>query len=370
MSVGLYDMDMSTYTLVPPNLEIMKLSTYFKHKGEVVVLAPSFSPERNTQFFLRKDYDDGNYPVGIEKCEYGGLAFTKNIYVPLPIEIERCAPDPYIYNRLEPVFMTMPKYRQKIYKDIFAAEHLRLSLDGKTIWPEYRKQFRCLVGARSIIYHDYNLGDVAGAFDEVKRTLEIAKRTTIPVRLGTKFPIQVTDGKEICKWASLPTNSVFFGLQFNGLMDNESLMAYAKAHYERVAYTEMKYNITYGWSSQDDFVIRGLPQILRQIIFSRIHRACFSLIYEDGFFIDQKWTEVIDMLNKYMRSGVETPINIDLGNDTVYNFARVLVKEPWRYKTLDVHKMREIFVFVREKQPDLFKDFYECSYNSMEGILK
>ena len=29
MSVGLYDMDMATYTLVPFNLELMKLSAYY-----------------------------------------------------------------------------------------------------------------------------------------------------------------------------------------------------------------------------------------------------------------------------------------------------------------------------------------------------
>lgn len=367
MSVGLYDMDMATYTLVPPNLEIMKLSTWYKRKGEVVVLTPTFSPERNSKFIVRKDYDDGNFPKGIMDVEYGGLAFTNNKYVPLPIEIEQCQPDPTIYQRLEGKFMMMPKYRQKVYKDIFNAEHLRLSLDEKTIWPDYRKQFKCLVGARSVIYHDYNLGSVEGAFNEVKRTLEIAKRTTIPVRLGTKFPIQVSSGADLINWASLPTNSVFFGMQFNGMIDNESLMTYAKMDCDRVAYTQMKYNVTRGWSSENEFVMYGLPQILRQVIFSRTYRACFSLMYDDGFFVDKTWEDVIKMIDMYSRSGLD--INIDLGNDTVFNFASVVVEKPKLYKTLTVQRMRELFAFVRERQPALFKDFYECSYNSMKGVL-
>lgn len=370
MSIGLYDMDMSTYTLVPPNLEIMKLSTYYKRKGEIVVLAPTFSPERNTRFILRKDYDDGNYPKGITEVEYGGLAFTKNVYVPLAPEIEMCPPDPHIYDRMGPVFEMMAPQRRKIYKDIFNAEHLRLSLDGKKIWPLYRKQFRCLVGARSVIYHDPNLGCVEGAFEEVKRTLELAKTTSIPVRLGTKFPIQVTNGEDLLNWSGLPTNSVFYGLRFNGIIDNESFMLYAKSFKERAVYTQMQYNVTHGWSSEDDFVTYGLPQILRQIIFSRIYRACFSLIYDDGFFVDKMWVEVIKMLDMYIRSGVEQPINIDLGNDTVFNFASVLVDKPRFYKVLTTQQAREIFTFVREKQPGLFKDFYECSYNSMQGVLK
>ena len=47
MSVGLYDMDMATYTLVPFNLELMKLSAYYKKKREVVILSPIFTPERH-----------------------------------------------------------------------------------------------------------------------------------------------------------------------------------------------------------------------------------------------------------------------------------------------------------------------------------
>ena len=75
MSIGLYDMDIATYTLVPYNLEIMKLSAYYKKKREIVVLSPSFTPERHQKFFLRKDYDDGNFPLELnvtKNLEYGG----------------------------------------------------------------------------------------------------------------------------------------------------------------------------------------------------------------------------------------------------------------------------------------------------------
>ena len=75
MSIGLYDMDMATYTLVPFNLELMKLSAYYKKKREVVILSPSLTPDRHQKFFLRKDYDDGNFPMGLEKVpnlDYGG----------------------------------------------------------------------------------------------------------------------------------------------------------------------------------------------------------------------------------------------------------------------------------------------------------
>ena len=83
MSVGILDADLTKYILVPFNLEVMKLSAYYKKKGEIVVLAPSFTPERNTKFIYRKDYDDGEYPLALtttKNVEYGGLAFSNNVY--------------------------------------------------------------------------------------------------------------------------------------------------------------------------------------------------------------------------------------------------------------------------------------------------
>lgn len=47
MSIGIMDADMSEYILVPFNLEVMKLSAYYKRRGEVVILAPGFTPERH-----------------------------------------------------------------------------------------------------------------------------------------------------------------------------------------------------------------------------------------------------------------------------------------------------------------------------------
>lgn len=92
MSIGIMDADMANYTLVPFNLEAMKIASYYKKKGEIVILSPSFTPDRHQKFFFRKDYEDGNYPFGLMRTpnvEYGGLAFSNNIYQPLPLEIER-----------------------------------------------------------------------------------------------------------------------------------------------------------------------------------------------------------------------------------------------------------------------------------------
>lgn len=171
MSIGIMDADISTYVLVPFNLEAMKLSAYYKKKGELVVLSPSFTPQRHEKFFYRKDYNDGDYPINLlreQNVEYGGLAFSNNIYQPLPIEIERMVPDTSIYQKMESVIMgTKSPQRKKIFQNMMTAEHCRLSLDGKTVWPDYWRQFNNLPTARNIIFHDYDLGAIDGAFEAV-----------------------------------------------------------------------------------------------------------------------------------------------------------------------------------------------------------
>ena len=155
MSIGLYDVDMSTYTLVPFNLELMKLSAYYKKKREVVILSPSFTPERHQKFFLRKDYDDGQFIPGLEKVqnlEYGGYAFTNGIYAPLPPEIEVMRADTSLYENMEKTIISAKgRDTRKIFRNMMEAEHCRISLDGKTIWEDYPKQFKFLKTARNLM---------------------------------------------------------------------------------------------------------------------------------------------------------------------------------------------------------------------------
>ena len=82
MSIGIMDADISAYTLVPFNLEVMKLAAYYRKNKEIVILAIQ-AVFRHQKFFYRKDYNDGNFPDGLlntKNVEYGGLAFSNNVY--------------------------------------------------------------------------------------------------------------------------------------------------------------------------------------------------------------------------------------------------------------------------------------------------
>ena len=379
MSVGIMDADMSAYLLVPFNLEVMKLSAYYKRKGEIVVLSPSFTPHRNTKFIYRKDYDDGDFPRGLTtygNVDYGGLAFSHNKYQPLPLEIERMKPDTSIYEKMESKILgPATSERRKIYNNMIEAEHCRLSLDGKTIWPEYTKQFKNLKQARNLMIHDYDLGAIDGAFEEVQKILARARTDGWATRVGMKFPVQVSKGEDLLKWSTLRSNSTFYSMRFNGVIDDESFVEWVNRNHERAVYSQMEYHVTPSWYDENHFIEHLLPKILRQVIFSRRYRVSFLLTYDEGFFTDPRWEEVIRLFNFYHTSFLgeaEAVFYKKLENDTLYDFAAHTMKKPYGTygkDAMSIDDVRKIFAFVREHNYPLFKEFYECNVRSLGGKL-
>ena len=51
MSVGIYDQDSIIYTHAPLNLEVMKISAYWKSQKQVVKLATDFCPQKYGSFY-------------------------------------------------------------------------------------------------------------------------------------------------------------------------------------------------------------------------------------------------------------------------------------------------------------------------------
>ena len=293
MSIGIMDADMSAYTLVPFNLEVMKLSAYYKKRGELVVLSPSFTPEKHQKFFFRKDYDDGEYPINLLRAQnvtYGGLAFSNNTYQPLPMDIEMVKPDTSIYGKMESVIMgTSSPQRKKIFSNMMEAEHCRLSLDGKTIWPDFHRQFKFLKSARNLMLHDYDLGKVENSFETVQEILQRARTDGWATRVGMKFPIQISDGQSLLNWSSIKSNSTFYSLKYDGVIDDEPFLEWIGKCREKAVYSQMEYHVTAPWYDPNHFVEILLPKILRQIIISRSYRVFFSLKYDEGFFPDPMW---------------------------------------------------------------------------------
>lgn len=383
MSIGIYDMDLDTYTFVPYNLEAMKISAYYKRKREIVILSPSLTPERHEKFFIRKDYDDGNFPTKsllLPNVEYGGLAFSNNVYKPLPIEIEKMRPDTTLYERMEKrIKYTDQKnqaIRDKIYLNLSTGEHMRLSLDGKTVWPEYGRQFKNLQGARDLIIHDYDLGHVEGALSEVKSIMARARNDGWATRLGMKFPVSIYTGEDLLGWTSLKPNSTFYSLCYKGLIPPKEFYIYAGSCKEQAAYSQMEYYVDYGCSDEDDFVKNRLRQIFRQVIIARSYRSFFSLKYSENFFKNKEWEKVIQLFNAFlhsMKTLTQARYFRIIADDSMYKFACSFSERPsdwYIHKIFTISEVREIFNFVRENYYPLFQDFYECTFNTIQEEIK
>lgn len=379
MSIGIMDGDILNYAYTPFNLEVMKLSAYYKKKGEVVTLAPKFTPKKHSKLFYRKDYDDGIYPpkLGAQiNVEYGGHAFSGVHYIPLDSSIEKCKPDTYIYSKLKGKVLTYKEglNNKPIFDNMMKAEHCRLSLDGKTIWGDYERQIQDISDAYWVFFHDWDLNKIENSFEEISRLLARGRALrNAKTRICTKFPIQVDNGEDLLKWFSLNSSKNFYTVRYDGIMEPEVFGEWIDLIKQNKLYAQLEYHVTAERYEPNDFVENLLPKIFRQVIISRSHMVFFSLIYDKGYFPDERWELVIDLFNQYHNSYIyhfNTNYFNVIGDDTLYDFARNIDEIPRLIKARKVitkQEIREIFAFVREYNYPLFKDFYECSANKLLG---
>lgn len=374
MSIGLYDQDMATYALVPFNLELMKLAAYYKKKRQIVVLSRRFCPERYEKFFLQKDYDDDIFipnTATTPNLSYGGLAFTDNIYKPMAREIEICKPDTSIYERFEKeIGEENDQKRKTIFRAMYNANHCRISLDGKSVWKDYRLQLKEIRPNSLIFFHDYNLGNIEGALAEIQKLITDADVSTLP-RIGAKFPITTSNEKEFLEWTQLPQSSIFFTLQFRGVMSDENFSRFLEL--EVSSWQRIEYNITAEASSEEDFIKNDLSKILRQVIFSRRFSKHFLLKYDKDFFMNKEWEKVVHLICDYANTSYPSQTITLMGaelKDCLFQYARSLPNERC-HDNIDFSRKdaRALFEFVRKNNYPLFKEFYECTTDSLEGGL-
>lgn len=374
MSIGIYDADVANYTLVPFNLECMKISTYYKNRGEIVVMSPEFTPERHRKFFFRKDYEDGRYPPQLtqDNINYGGLALTNNIYKPLPLPVERLRPDVRLYEKYEDAFKQQGNRGATIYSQLMRSEHIRLSLDGKTLWSDYGTQFKNLAVAPYVILHDYNLGAVKGSYEAIQDILKRGRHDRFHTRIGMKFPVQVNTGEDLLKWSSLPAFTIFYSLSYNGIIPDKAFLPWVGYLRSRAVFKEIEYNVTRGSLTENRFIIDGLPKILEQVTISRSHRVFFSLKYDKDFFSDKRWCQVLDLFNFYMNSlkGTCAQFFRAVPEDTIAKFIRSFSPKflaKYQGKSFTAAEAGNIVAFIANTHPVLFEKIQNCSAKSLGG---
>lgn len=363
MSYGLYDYDMTKYIHVPFNLELMKIASYYKSKREIVTLSPTYSPNMYKHFIIRKDYNDGIFDLSLTKhknVEYGGMAFHPGLYVPLDIDIETSVPDTSIYYRMQKPFCSN-KGLTSFFKTMMKANHLRFSLDGKTIWPSYEKQLNVTDSRTAIFIHDYDLGKVEGAQDLLRDLLKDFSTAGDGQRIGMKFPIQTYTDEELLDWASFKPMGRYFSVQFNGLLKAGTLKELMDITKGTSSMRQLTYDPTYG-CDYDTFINERIFDVFHQASFLHTARIKIPLIYDKKFFRDERWARIIDLFNYYQGALLrmsKARAELKRGRDSLYNFACMLQDRNRCEDYMTQSEARELFQFVRENNYELFREFYE-----------
>ena len=361
MSYGLYDADLQFYPNPFYNLELMKISSYYKHKKEIVGLSPDFSPQRYSNFIVRQDFYNPHTEIYKgNNIVYGGRAFDGEKYKPLPLEIEVMKPDISLYYKI--------KQRDTKWNNVSAlstmrrAEHIRLSLDGETIWQDFEKQLRHEKNCFGVIFHDYNLNQIDGAYDLIKEELPNWISHRGGRKIGMKFPIQVDNKIDLCKWLSFKPINIYFSLHHNGLITNSYIPELMEVK-ELNTFKQASMNISNSYTSEE-LINGGIQRIFRTIINLRSHGLVFPLIYNENILVDNNWKMVMKLIARYNK-------HLVIGYDqeyfrrvepfeTLFSYCRAAMRQP-RIKDslLSKESVQSIFQFVREENYDLFKDFYE-----------
>lgn len=359
MIYGLYDGDLNFYKIPFFNLELMKIATYYKNKKEIVSLSTTFNPEKYSKFIVRQDFPILNpYSQLYTNVSYDGRAFDGLEYNPLPPDIECCKPDTTIYNRIK---KTKDSNKYKLGFNIMQkAEHIRLSLDGKTIWKDWEKQVKWDISrGTGIIFHDYDLGSIEGAFDLIQNCLPQIVSYVQGRRIGMKFPTIVNSEKELLKWLTFLPSNQFFSLQYNGILTLENLEEIVELKRRAAPLRQTTINIT-GNIDKETFTKEGIIQVLKTILVLRSHHAVFPLIYDKDFFAGTPWNEVLSLLQTFNNHILRFTLSPEYRDrvfpyETLYGY----VKKRLDNGSLDTYEMYRIFQFVRENNYELFKMFYE-----------
>lgn len=303
MTISIYDADICKNQFYYFNLDVMKVAAYYKiKKNELVVAAPTFTPERfNINYYVQDgNGDHSDLGAALRKdisnqIIYMGLAFTNDVYKRLPPEIEKMEPDLNFYDSFQ------NNANKKFFELQKKSAHLRLSLDGKEIDSnaladllEYKN--------RSFFLHDVNLFEIKDAARVLGNT---------PARFNytknggykenpmfySKFPIHLNGINSWQIFNRINFNPNYIKIQFDGIMDYEVFKLLGSSGSEQ--FQNLYYNFSNGINFEK--FLEEFLQIYRQTIFIRNRKRNFLLIYDPSFFKEELWKSLIFMWTKFLK---------------------------------------------------------------------
>lgn len=361
--VLVYDWDYFHYSHVIPNLECAKLVAWNRNHRNITVFTDRFEPERYTQSYFRKEYDDGIYDESIinPKVLYGGRAFS-DTYKSLSEDIENTVPDFSIYEKYSDLYGSAPIDKTQI-KTILYATHFRASTDGINLNPFPFDQLRS--NHPCVVFHDYNLASIDGIHDYLYEICA-ARPKGRPYGIGNKYPIQIYDFKELIKWLDITPMANLFFLQYNGVFTDEELIELTENHGFEMR--QIFYNYTYNCRDETEFMMQVLPKIYKQALFLRRSGLKVLLNIDTEFFKTKELIDLMQLINSYY-----TNKNINKNSprcQTLYAYCKSERREKFRTlpfvapSKISKDEMRNSFQYIREHNYEVFDMFY-----SVPGIV-
>ena len=370
-TISVYDYDYFNYEHVIPNLECAKLITYFRKHRDVAILTPILNPSKYTKCYIRKEYDDGIYlhDFFLPNCEYGGKAFNPELYVPLPPEIENTIPNMSIYEQYADRF-GKTKTDMAQLKRLLNCAHIRLSTDSVNLnsIEQLKKNFNNKTSG--IILHDYDISklDIYDTLTELQNQRYFKFRDEIkPIPIGNKYPIKLYNKNDFYKWIKLVAIPNAFFMEYCGLMEDRLL--YNVCYDNKRIAKQLYYNITHGCKTEEEFIAR-LPQIYLQALFLKRQDIKMLLIYNEQFLKTKELQDLIDLFNYMIHFKWQD--NFKPQTQTLAELCKGFKKlqfKTWAFYTikLDIQDIRNSFNFIRAKNYELFKMFYNIDAVHFEG---
>ena len=167
MNIGIYDQDALLYKRnFVPNLEAMKISSYFKFNKHFVNLILNGNYEKYSKVFLFKEKEDKHFPsllISNDKVTYGGAAFSNGKYISIFPEAENFRPDYLLYNKYIKKYLPLSKKQEERLSAYERASFIRLSSNGINC---NNKIENCFCGP-SIFIYDNNLENISGSYKKI-----------------------------------------------------------------------------------------------------------------------------------------------------------------------------------------------------------
>lgn len=364
-TIGVWDADFFQYEDMIPNLECAKLVNYFRKKHEIASLSSTLSPQKYTKFYIRKDINDGRFYKQFfeDNCIYGGRAFETVKYSSLEPEIESIIPDMHVYERFTKYY-SQSTSNQQSFKAMLNKTHLRLMpFDNQILDVSFIINHMKTVKSTGLILHDYDIASIPNVFEILKeisesRFFKAHPNDIHPYSIGNKFPIWVDNDDDLYKWMRLRhlRENSYIGCTYFRTDRDWKRFFY---DFER-SKTKIGYKIDQDCSSEDDFLINRLPQIYKQVLYFWNTGHKFSLTYDTKLIRSKELRDLIGFINfRFNLPFLDKAAPQAAALNSFCNYYTRQERYGYREKEFTTQEIRNSFQYVRERNYELFKMFYE-----------